>query len=407
MKVEDTIFGKQRSSLRERNLVILHKNMMESEYVKTLNAQLAMLEKKLGFEGLSDAFLNKNGKFDFSESGNISKVKAMQKFMEADSSTGFPQFLRAGVMQLLVDGYINTDRTYTDWTTVLPSKKSTELHAANHGVAFPKEVGEGEVYPEVGAAALDLLIKNRKYGSMMVVTKELMEDDQTSTFSQNASQLGEYLGVLEEVLCYGKLASAANMNYGGYDIPVSETKPSYESAWPWSTALKGGGATRFGTHLAFGQVALQSARNKLKHQKNLQGLKMAVNGRRVIIGSALEYDASVLLNSAYYPSGAAASGATGGAFSNNPLKGLFDLTVGTYQFDHTGQATETSKAWYVCDSKRPFFILQQREAPNVVQEAPNSGASFERDEYRFKGSCRMNADFVDSRFAFQGNDGSV
>ncbi len=91
----------------------------------------------------------------------------------------------------------------------------------------------------------------------------------------------------------------------------------------------------------------------------------------------------------------------------NPLNGLFDLTVSEYQFDNTGAASAGSKAWYLTDDKRPWFIMQQREAANVVQEAPNSGASFEKDVYRFKGSQRMNADFIDPRFAYKGNDGSV
>ncbi len=394
------------STLRERNEKMLRKNLSDSKETQAFRESLKRLEKTTGFAGLSDALDNKTGKWNFAE-GDISLERARLKFMEADSSSGFAQFLRAGVQQLLTDGYINSARTYTDWVHVVPSKKKIELYAPNHGIAFPKEVGEDEKYPQVGAAALDLQLPNRKYGSIMAVTKELLEDDQTGAFAQQAGVIGEYLALLEEVLCYGKLASQANMSYGGYDIPVSETKPANETAWPWSTALQGGGATRFASHQAFNQTALQSARNKLKHQKNLQGLKMAVDGRRVVLGTALEYDASVLLNSSYYPSGAAGAGSTGGAFSNNPLKGLFDLTVATYQFDNTGAASETSKAWYVMDSKKPFFVLQQREAVNVVQEAINSGASFETDVMRFKGSSRMNADFIDPRFAFQGSDGSV
>lgn len=405
------LFNKKPMTMKERNEAQLVKNIMESDHIKTMVASLKFLETKLGMQGLSDALMNTSGKYDFSEGGNISLKGAKRRFEEADSTSGFTQFLRAGVQQLLTDGYINSERTYTDWATVVPSKKASELYAPNHGVAFPRQVGEDEIYPEVGAAALDLQLKNNKYGSMMSVTKEMIDDDQTASFSQNASQLGEYLAILEEVLCYGKLASAANMSYGGYNIPQSETKPSYEAGpYPWATPaapLRGGGVTRFAAHQAFGQVALQSARNQLRHQKNLQGLLMAVQGRRVIIGTKNEYDASVLLNSSYYPSGAAVAGATGGAFSNNPLKGLFDLTVATYMFDQNGQVTADSKAWYVADAKKPWFILQQREGANVVQEAPNSGASFEKDVMRFKGSERMNADFVDPRFAFQGSDGSV
>jgi hypothetical protein len=43
----------------------------------------------------------------------------------------------------------------------------------------------------------------------------------------------------------------------------------------------------------------------------------------------------------------------------------------------------------------------------VEAEARNSGASFEYDVLRFKARMRGNADFIDSRFAWQGNNGSV
>jgi hypothetical protein len=51
--------------------------------------------------------------------------------------------------------------------------------------------------------------------------------------------------------------------------------------------------------------------------------------------------------------------------------------------------------------------MQLREGVAVEQEAVNAGTSFEEDTYRYKGSMRGNADFVDPRWFWQGNDGSV
>ena len=59
------------------------------------------------------------------------------------------------------------------------------------------------------------------------------------------------------------------------------------------------------------------------------------------------------------------------------------------------------------DSKKPFFIVQMREAVSIVQEAPNAGTSFDRDIIRYKGTTRFNCDYIDSRFIWQGSDGSV
>jgi phage major head subunit gpT-like protein len=155
------------------------------------------------------------------------------------------------------------------------------------------------------------------------------------------------------------------------------------------------------------QAAIQAALVALQNQKNLQGIKMQVSPSRLILGPQQQFDASVLLNSAFYPSGAAAAGAPGGAFAINPIKGILDMTVSRFVFKNDGTVSGDSKAWYVVDDSKPWFVLQMREAVTVEQEATNAGDAFNRDVMRFKARSRMNADFLDPRFAWQGNDGSV
>jgi hypothetical protein len=274
-------------------------------------------------------------------------------------------------------------------------------------VAFPRQVGPSQLYPEVGVAALDIKLKNLKFGAIYALEKELLDDDQTGSFQRQAGMLGEYMRILQEVLVYGKLASVAGMKYIDYEIPVSETKPSGEASYPWSTALIGGGATRPASYGALTQGNIQAGLTALMNQKNLQGIKMLVKPSRLIVGPAKQFDASVLLNSAYYPSGAATAGNPGGAFAINPIKGIVDLTVSRFVFKNDGTVDGTSTAWYLVDDSKPFFILQVREGVTVEQEAPNAGEAFNRDIYRFKARSRMNADFIDPRFAWQGSDGSV
>lgn len=341
------------------------------------------------------------------ESQNIDWKKFNAKLQEADSASSFPQFLRAGVSNIMVGAYQATEVTYTDFVTVVPSSKDEELYAPNHGVAFPKEVGRQEKYPEVGVAAMDIKLKNKKFGSLYGVEYELESDDQTGTIAQQSSMMGEYLALLMEVLCYGKLASVAGMNYVDYTVPISETKPSYESSWPWSTALRGGGATKPASYGALSQANIQSGITALMNQKNLQGIKMQVKPSRLLISPAKQFDAALLMNSAYYPSGAATAGNVGGAFAINPIKGLLDITVSRFMFKQDGTVDGTSSAWYIVDDSKPWFVAQMRETPVVVMEAKNTGADFEQDVIRHKSRMRANADILDSRFAWQGSDGSV
>lgn len=389
-------------TLRERNEKVIKKAYMESEGVRALTSYFAKNFK--GENPLLDL-----EKWNFTE-GKVSFQKLEQKLMESDSASSFTQFLRAGLQQIVNGMYQATPVTYTDWVTVVQSNKDTEIYAPNHGVGFPREVERSGLYPEVGVAALDLELKNKKYGTIYACEKELLNDDQSGTFIQQSGMLGEYLAILHEVLCYAKLASVSGMKYIDYSIPTSETKPSYESNYPYAAAsapFRGGGYNKPASYGVFTQASFQAGRVAMMNQKNLQGIKMMVNPKRIICGTNQELDVKTVLNSTYYPQGAAAAGGQYGAFAVNVLKGAADVTVSRFIFKNDGSVNGDSKAWYLVDDSKPFFCLQMREPVAVTQEDVNSGQSFDRDIYRWKASSRANADFIDPRFAYQGNDGSV
>lgn len=390
-------------NLKEHNKKTIKKVLMESAEIK---ADRAAYTRVMGFDPLTE---EGQKKFPVME-GNFSWTKLQTKLREADASGGFNQFLRAGIQAITNAMYESVEATYDQWVTVVQSSKDTELYAPNHGVAFPRQVAEQGKYPEVGAAALDIKLKNYKYGSVYAITHELLQDDQTGSFQRQAAMMGEYMKLLTEVLVYGKLASVANMHYIDYSIPTSETKPDYETNYPWTSSaapFRGGGYNKPTSFSVINQAGIQNGLISMMNQKNLQGIKMQVSPKRLLIGPSQQFDASVLLNSAFYPSGAATAGAVGGAFAVNPIKGILDVTVSRFIAKNDGTFNGDSKAWYVVDDSKPFFVLQLREAVTIEQENPQSGASFETDVMRFKTRGRMNADFIDPRFAFQGNDGSV
>src|SRR6267143_405908 len=383
----------QSNPIRERNRRVQKRLMTECEDVKEFREGM---KRRYGFDPITDS-----KRFPvLMESFSWKKFRQElgSKLREADSSSAFTQFLRAGIQNITANMYEITQGSHDDWVTTVGSTRAEEPYAPMHGVAFPRQVGPQVPYPEVGAAALDLKLKNYKYGSIYGVEKELLEDDQTGQFQRQAGMLGEYLKVLTEVLVMGKLASVTGgCTYAGYTVPVSETKPSNEATYPWSTTLSGGGKNRPTAFGVMTQTNIQNGFIGLMAQMNLQGLFMQVAPSRILISPFYVFDLAVLLNSAYYPSGAAAAGSTGGAFAINPLKGIADSTVSRYMFDNAGAITGSSKAWYMMDDAKPWFILQQRTPVAVEQENPQSGESFQRDIYRFKAYSRQNADFIDPR----------
>lgn len=342
---------------------------------------------------------------------SFSFKRMKQKLEEADSLGAFSQVTRAGVQAIANSAYQTVPTTFEQWTHAVPSSKLEELYAPLQGIGFPSQVGENEVYPEVGAAGLDISLRNRKYGTLWPVTKELIEDDQTGQFQQQSALLGEYAKQVLEVIAYAKLASTpvgtAKMTYSNLTVPPSETKPTNETNYPWSTSLVGGGRNRPDSFGALSQANIQNGFISLMNQLNLLGLKMSVMPDSLLVSPKFNFDLAVLLNSAYYPSGAAAAGNTGGAFAINPIQGLANKIVSRFMFDNAGSVNANSSAWYLVDSTKPWFVMQVRDAAAIEIENPESGQSFDRDVTRFKVRTRCNGDFIDPRFAWQGSDGSV
>lgn len=338
-------------------------------------------------------------------------------FREADSGSNFPGVLRAGVQSIVNSMYLSVPTTYEAWTSTVTSNKDTELYAPLQGISFLREVGKKEQYSESGAAGLDIKLVNRKYGTIFAVEKELLEDDQTGQFAKQASLLGEYAKLAMEVIVYAKLAGnfagGVFAQYAEMTVPHTETQESNEvNGYPFSSAsaggLFGGGVNRPNTFGVLNQANIQAGFIGLMNQVNILGLKMSVDPDTIMIGPTYRFDLAVLLNSSFYPSVPSATpGATGANFGINPIESIAKAVISRFMFTNTGTVTGASTGWYICDSKKPFFTVQLREAAAVEQEAPTSGQSFDRDIIRFRVSTRGNADYIDPRFAWQGSDGSV
>lgn len=410
-----SVHEETRKRIREANLKVVQKNLSSNKSMKVMRERFA---RRFGFD------MTDEKKFPVMQEGfSFQKCKEMMesnaKFREADTSTGFVQLLRAGI-QLAVNAAYEMAQyatTWEDWTMVVNSKKREEPYAPMVGLSFPSEIPEGGKYPEVGAFALDLKLRNRKFGSMYSVTWDLEEDDQTAQVMKNAKTLGEYMRLAVEVVVYGKLAAVATgCQYSNLKVRPPEMKPSYEtgSGFPFvaSGGLYGGGTNRPATYGLLNLDNVRIARQTLHQQKNQLGLKMEMMPDTILCGPHYELDSATLAHSVYYPvTPSASAGAVGGIHSNNPLVGKFDTIVSKYHFGATGVVDDgTGTMWYHLDKKRTGaggMIVQMRTAAEVINEAANSGESFERDLIRFKARSRFNAEILEPRFIYRGNDGSV
>lgn len=125
---------------REENLKVLKECLWASDDEKTLRESI---QRSLGVDVMDAA------QFPVTER-SFSWKKARQKLIEADSVTLFPQVLRAGVQSIVNSMYETVPTTFEAWAHTVQSNKLEELYAPLHGVGFPGQIGEQEVYPEVG-----------------------------------------------------------------------------------------------------------------------------------------------------------------------------------------------------------------------------------------------------------------
>ena len=393
--------------LSRRNDAAQNKKVLESIMRKTKN----MKELRESIKGLCGTDILDPKAFPVSDP-NFSFGAMKRKMREAASLNGFPQLARAGVQVAFNNAVMAyTDTTYGEWTHTIASDKDTELYAPLHGISFLQERGPNGKFIETSIAGLDLSLKNREFGQILSIDQNLLDDDQTGQLAQLAGELAEWTQLLKEVWAYGKLASVSGMSYAGLNIPISETKPSYESNYPYAQAsapLKGGGFNRPASFTTLTQAAVQTGIITLLSQLNLLGLKMVVSPKLLTVSPAHQFDAAILMQSSLNPSQVGtSSGVIGGAYSINPIKTILDVNVSRFVFNNSGVATGNSTAWYIMDKTHPWFVDQEREPGSVIMENPESGESFDRKVVRHRLDIRLNMDFIDPRFIWLGSDGSV
>ncbi len=343
-----------------------------------------------------------------------------QDLREANPAAAFGQLLRAGV-QVSVNGwYEHTEVSHPNYVFEATSDKRQEFYAPLWGGQFPSETLAGEPYSETTIQGQDIEIIAKKHMGGESFPRELFDDDQTGQIKTRMTKMGEVQRQKEELIVAGRLLGATALTYGNITVAASvytRTNNVGASVGPFSTSFYGTrNSVNYGNRLTtFAQLSMQGLRTSLQALRQAfdpQGVPMAVRPDTLVVSPFDELNARTFLNSALYPgtpglggqtlggttsgTGVTAGSATG-SFADNMLKGM--LTIQSNVYLPTG-------AWNVgCKGKGLCF--QRRDPLEVVQEVPNSGESFNTDTIRYRTRNRYAAEWIDSSFWFQGNDGTA
>lgn len=337
-------------------------------------------------------------------------VRNYQRLREANPAQAFGQLLRAGIQTLANSWYQDTVVEWPTYIQEYPSSKRQEHHAPLHRSGFPKRVGPGVPYDEQSVVGEDVEIVNHKYMGGESFERELFDDDQSGQIRDRAGSLGSAMRVLEEAYVAGRIHGTA-FTVGGDSYPASNVSTVNANGTtittPFSVNLY---ATSVGnrpatyTQLSF--PSLKTGFTALLNGVNPKGVKMMIRPDTLLVSSQDVVNVRTFLNSTWYPAvqglggetaNSATSGVAGSNSANNPFKGMLNAASNLFL---------PSWAWYLVQSNRgPVF--QRRDPMEIVQENPQAGASFQNDVYRFRSRSRWEFEWIDPRFWYEGNDGSV
>lgn len=328
------------------------------------------IQEKHGID--ADAIEWKNPKFSWKSLEKATGMSLRESGVNSASSLG--QLFRYGIQQFMFDAYRNVPVVYPDIVQIRPSGNRQEWYAPLFGTEPPSEVAPSGPFKDSRIQGLDMTLINKKVGRLLSIQRELFEDDQTGQIASRPTDLGKKMRYREE-----------------FDVMSAVRGATY------TTAI----GNRPASYAGLTQATLEAADIALMAIRDPLGNRMLVMPNLLLVSTGDKFNAAKLLNSTLQPSvpGAAgqthdtaSSGTTGYVMTVNPLQGLYQLAVSRFLL--TGD-------WFLMES-RTSIPFQERMALELMQENPQSGQSFDRDEYRWRVARRYQTAVIESRFLFAG-----
>ncbi len=303
---------------------------------------------------------------------------------EANSASVFSQVLRYGITRLAAEGYELEPSVFeNEVAEVVPSKGFENYYAPFFRPGRGGPVERGQNYPEVKMSALNVTIRNYKFGSVLEIERELVDDDQTGEVIQQGSLIGESLT---------------------YEMDMFGFQQMYAHSWGYKVATNTG---------AVSTPQVKEAHRILRKVHDPNGNLLVVRPDVLLVDSDEELEAEQVMDSwllAQNPGATPAVGSMPYFGTINPLRGKYRVVGSPWLTEAAktpsnpnglGTDTATPPKYLLKAKKR--IVLQTRNPLEVVQEVPNSGTSFRNDVVAFRGRMRFGAGVVDDRYTCQIN----
>lgn len=308
--------------------------------------------------------------------------------LEANIEATYGWLLRSAVQEFSNQVYRDLPVIFPNFVTEVRSSRRSEIYGGLHRPTLPKQLDAGEKFQDSAFAGFEREILNYKYGQLISFERELFDDDQTGQVRSRASDLGEGFRIFQEIYVMNRLFGLVRTEEG-VKVPASTYSGSAGAGVVFDTTY----GNRANPFVVLNSTNIQTAHTAARRIVDPTGRKFLHVPTQLIVSPEDEFSALTIMNSTIVPI------TSTGTFSGqvNPLYGRYTVYVSPFI---------PAKAWLIGDPKRGF-VFQRRDNLEIIQENPASGNSFIMEVYAFRARERWEADWVEPRFAYLGNDGSV
>lgn len=313
----------------------------------------------------------------------------LRSIKEAASRPEFYRFLTVGLKDLLFKAYREAPTTYEQLVTFETSLKDKEGYPSLGSVGLPERVLEGQPYNERSLPSDDLVeLTNQKFGQIIAITEELIEDDQTKMIVRLPMDLGNAHKKHEDKTVY----SLINGNATGYDSQniFSLNHPGFTGG----AALAANDNIYTNVTLSANAVAvvLGIIAGWVGHADDDI---LDVTATDLVVPKNLAHTAKLLTQSNFLGLAYAAGVFGPAANIGQGVNVLKEQNLGVISSARLDKTSTTD--WYV-KTDFPGLLFQWRTRLQMLAENEASGVRFERDVMRWKTKARWVAKFLNWRW---------